>query len=245
MGSQRALNPPAIIRAHRKQPLHRLPRSSPRQIPLPSPAPPKQGASAVAMKKVTAKVGTKLFRAARPSEALLTSSPDCKKDVTLYRAKSSKAVKVATHSVPCPKSATQACAHYYSVIQAGRSATFSCEATQGGRPYSPATGAWHRSHADKTWKAFTAANYYYNEEHKNDKPNCQADEWPPSYWLSREQTKEGTKSTKGQLVRWIPELPNGNAGELWHNFCADNDGDVGNGQRDGGVTNPQWKEGGK
>jgi len=43
--------------------------------------------------------------------------------------------------------------------------------------------------------------------------------------------KGGTKDKKGQLVRWLPQRPNGDAGREWREFCKKYDGDEGNGLR--------------
>jgi len=167
--------------------------------------------------------------------------------VTLYRVKTSKVGKVTTIDVPCPKSLTQACAHYYSVIKADRSEAFSCSAHHNaeGRLDSPATDDWEKGHKDDTWKAFTAAEYDYTPEKKGLVVKCEADEWPPTYFLSEQQMKQGTKSTKGQLVRWIPKEPNQAAGKLWSGWCKGKDGDIGNGQRGPRVNNAQWEQGGE
>lgn len=169
------------------------------------------------------------------------------KDVKLYRVKNSKVGGVKTIDVDCPKSETRACAHYYSTIKAGRSESFTCSASHNHAQRvvkSPATEAWKREHKDGTWKAFTAAKYVYGPGDDELDVSCQADEWPPAYFLSDEHVKQGTKSTRGQLVRWIPREPNRDAGNLWQNWCKANDGDVGNGQRTPRV-NDQWEQGGE
>lgn len=164
--------------------------------------------------------------------------------MTLYQVKKSKVGKTTTVEVPCPKSATQACANYYSVIKAGRSAEFVCTKYHNinGRLKSPATESWRDEHKDDTWKTFTSAKYDYDAERKDLVPNCQIDEWPPAYFLSENQMQQGTANTRGQLVRWIPELPNNDGGKLWNAFCKKYDGDEGNGQRAPRVNNAQWKE---
>lgn len=40
-------------------------------------------------------------------------------------------------------------------------------------------------------------------------PKCQADEWPPGYWLPDDKTEQ-EKPEWGQLVRWLPGPEKGN-----------------------------------
>lgn len=91
---------------------------------------------------------------------------------------------------------------------------------------------WHRHHTDKTWRQFTTSWYSYGGGRPDGPPTCEADEWPPNYFLDSDQLKQGTKNKDGQLVRWLPQNPNGDAGLQWRLWCQENDGDAGNGLRE-------------
>ena len=103
----------------------------------------------------------------------------CKReDITIYSVKDLKPGEVTTVTLDCPRTDTQACANYYSIIQAGRSSVFTCTASHniGGRGESPAVDSWFNGHKDDTWKKFTAAKYDYNAKEKDIDPNCEVDE---------------------------------------------------------------------
>ncbi|GKT82293.1 glycoside hydrolase family 18 protein [Colletotrichum tofieldiae] len=66
---------------------------------------------------------------------------------------------------------------------------------------------------------------------KNDeprKPKCQADEWPPAYFLPENYAQN--LPVQGQLVRWVPGAENQGTGQIWKGFCSSEDGGAGNGQ---------------
>lgn len=155
--------------------------------------------------------------------------------------------------VPCDPVLTQACAHYYSAIFVEkRQDKFTCSASNKRRD-GDATADWTRQHTDRDWWAFTASEFpnpYYElradglhkprlppkDEHgsravkpKEIAPKCEADEWPPAYFMPDDKKLHTGKM--GQLVRWIPKSHNGRAGQLWGGFCKKYDGNIGNGQR--------------
>ena len=151
---------------------------------------------------------------------------DHKPTVTIYEARKWKAnenFKVVKET--CDHQAyPQACAHYYSAINEGKMpAEFTCIASNGGRK-GTATDDWTAQHKNEKWQGFTRSA---RNRHGNLKdPNCQADEYPPAYFVNDDRTS--------QLIRWIPHFDNnGAAQKLWTGFCKTCDGNVGNGQRVG------------
>ncbi|KAM0723276.1 hypothetical protein Q7P37_001477 [Cladosporium fusiforme] len=133
--------------------------------------------------------------------------------------------------VVCPhKLFPQACAHYHSAIYEGKApAKLTCSESHffEGRKWHRATYDWYQQHKNKVWRDFTATSVM---DHKGAtiKPKCQADEYPPAYFM--------TKGLMTQFIRWIPEYDNGGAGQLWRRFCKEHDGNVGNAQR----VNPKY-----
>ena len=125
----------------------------------------------------------------------------------------------------------------------GWTSEFTCTSsfTIDGRGDSPAVKSWKKDHTDATWRAFTASEYHYAGSGKDIAPSCEVDEWPPDYFLTKEQLKGGTNDTKGRLVRWVPRSPNKDAGRQWREFCKQNDGDEGNGLRKTNPTKAQQK----
>ena len=94
-----------------------------------------------------------------------------------------------------------------------------------GRKDFQATQDWKDQHANPIWTSYTSSKYVFAQRTRKD-PSCEADEWPPAYFL---------KSTdkQFQLVRYIPGSENGGAANsLWTSFCPKNDGGAGNGQVD-------------
>nr|QDJ94334.1 chitinase chiC1 [Cordyceps cicadae] len=114
----------------------------------------------------------------------------------------------------CPKRYSQACFHYSSANRANAHwATLTCPqksaataAPRDGR--SPAVRKWYRDHAP-SWRG------------QNPGASCQADEWPPYYFLQKtdDEFRLGGKDPRGQRIRYVPGDDNGGAGNVWRSVC--------------------------
>jgi len=156
---------------------------------------------------------------------LITENQGCNDDqpiTSIYTSRST--IKTITETCTGSKYA-QACYHYYSAIKNyGAASTFTCSDSIDRAP-GIATGDWTKQHKDKTWQSYTQANYNFGGTMKP--PRCQADEYPPAYFMPQDTKQQGL----GQIVRWLPGSVNGGAANTqWAGFCGDNDGGKGNGQ---------------
>jgi len=124
----------------------------------------------------------------------------------------------------------QACAHYYSAIKDQRlKDTFTCTDEEKPRRIAKTTTTWSKQHNGGTgWKDFHPVSYTYKGQEM--KLNCEADEWPPAYFLPDDEN-EVANPAWSQLIRWIPREDNGGAAQIWTGFCKDHDGGRGNSQR--------------
>lgn len=128
----------------------------------------------------------------------------------------------------CSDKAGQACHHYQSAIDRNPEwKTLTC----------PGIGADKRNDRDKKSPAVRkfysgVADVWRDEQWREHKdtinartgrrtPGCQADEFPPYYLLSEMDTawKNGGKSMKGQLIRYITHEENSSGGDLWKGVC--------------------------
>ncbi|CAK1366362.1 unnamed protein product [Cercospora beticola] len=75
-----------------------------------------------------------------------------------------------------------------------------------------------------------ADNQYVFRGTTKEKPNCQADEWPPAYFLPSDD-QERQKKEWGQYIRWLPGSENQGVPSIWVSFCDQEDGGDYNGQR--------------
>nr|POE65291.1 hypothetical protein CFP56_34958 [Quercus suber] len=166
----------------------------------------------------------------------------------LCREESKSAKELKTQLVTCDANKyvhPDACAHYFSAIHArGLKSVFTCEdANQ--RVDVDHTVSWYRQHAHAAgWGQFTKPTYQFKGSKGKievRQPSCQADEWPPAYFLPTDETLRNTKEW-GQAIRWLPAAENSGAGSLWRGFCTKHDGGDGNGQR---VKPPKIKDGDK
>lgn len=157
----------------------------------------------------------------------------------------SKTGEMTTVTETCPANDyPEACAHYYSAIhEGGLKDILTCEDDED-RSKPKATQDWKRQHnRGNGWKAFTKPTYLFRGEKKE--VSCQADEWPPAYFLPNDK-QEMKKPEWGQLIRWLPSQENGQAANtLWAEFCKKYDGGKGNGQRLDVNVNPGVKYKGK
>ena len=125
----------------------------------------------------------------------------------------------------------QACFHYDSAIRQGMEGTFTCSDNfDKERPSDlPYTASWYQEHAGPLWRDYATKDYMWkgvkDPVSTSRAISCAADEWPPAMFLEK-------KSSKSQLVRYIPDTHNSGAGSLWRGFCADYDGGRGNGAQD-------------
>lgn len=91
-------------------------------------------------------------------------------------------------------------------------------------------GEWYKQH-NEVWTRFADPGYVFNgkaQKHNKKKLRCEADEWPPAYFVP----KEGVNGPEwGQKIRYLAKEENGGAASLWRGFCAEHDGGKGNGQR--------------
>ncbi|KAK2601575.1 hypothetical protein QQS21_004893 [Conoideocrella luteorostrata] len=116
----------------------------------------------------------------------------------------------------CNKGLSQACFHYSSANRhSPRWGRLTCPqeaATTSHRERSRAVGKWSRDHGDD-WK---------DPKHlQNPNQVCQIDEWPPAYFLRKndDEMKLGGKDPRGQRVRYLPMEDNQGAGQLWRGVC--------------------------
>ena len=118
----------------------------------------------------------------------------------------------------------QACYHYHSAINDGKyPSTYTCADAQA-RHDATAVKKWKGQHHSEGWQQFT------RQQPNGDDPNCQADEFPPAYFMPEDSKKLG----KPQLIRWLPGGENGGAANTqWAQFCAKQDGGAGNSQLEG------------
>lgn len=158
---------------------------------------------------------------------------DC--GVSITTAKKSDAVTKLIQRTCKATSHTQACYHYYSAIQNydNIKSTFTCSDFNGlnpangklERPKLKATLSWKAQHTSEVWWDYTQPLYNFkNDPRSVTEPDCQADEYPPAYFLA----ENANDVQFGQLVRWIPGSENGGAAGMWKGFCANNDGGNGN-----------------
>ena len=143
--------------------------------------------------------------------------------------------KQSAVTVTCTaKSYSQACYHYYSVIEnyPWVANYLTCTDSHGGRPKAlPATNIWEKQHRNRVWRRFTAPTYTRPDGEVNaNGPMCERDEFPPAYFMPRNGIQQDLTRQSGQLIRWLPREENGGAGNLWQNFCKKYDGGKGNGQ---------------
>lgn len=140
----------------------------------------------------------------------------------------------------------QACYHYWSAIHMRKeSSMFTCS-DENVRWDGVATKYWSSQHRHDGWfKPYTQPAYDFLDakgirKHHDDGPRCEADEWPPGYFMPRDVKEKEI----GQMIRWLPKYENGGAAQLWKKFCSDNDGGKGNGQlRSKDEKDGKWKEG--
>lgn len=143
---------------------------------------------------------------------------ECVKDVTKTTEYIVTSVVSSLNASPtqiqrrCKAAWPQACYHYSSAIRVNTEwATLTCppEAATTSRERekdSPAIRTWAKEHRGKGWKD----------------PNCDRDEYPPMYLINESMVewKKGGNSSKGQLVRFIDNKQNQNAGrELFNGIC--------------------------
>ncbi|KXH25328.1 glucan endo-1,3-alpha-glucosidase agn1 [Colletotrichum salicis] len=154
---------------------------------------------------------------------------NCPVDITSTRITASTPYVETITKTCIARSHTQACFHYYSaMVNYGFGRALSCT-DDNERPdgLTKATKSWKDQHKDTVWRSFTKAQYMF----KNDlprPPRCEADEWPPAYFLPANYPQN--LPAIGQVVRWVPGSENGGAGHNWLGFCANSDGGAGNGQ---------------
>ena len=137
---------------------------------------------------------------------------------------SSSASSTKTVPVTCNNNLDpQACAHYYSAIHLrGQPSLFECT-DDNKRMNAQATSSWTKQHKNREYWQYTDAELEWSgTKYQAGNWICGADEYPPGYFW-------GDKTT-GQLVRWIPQQDNADAGGLWQNFCNTEDGGKNNGQ---------------
>ncbi|KAG9191337.1 chitinase [Alternaria panax] len=122
--------------------------------------------------------------------------------------------------VACPKSASQACYHYSSVIKANTDwSVLTCPpeaASTAWRQDGGATESWSSQHNGAGWQK----NSYYKS--MKDKSNgCERDEYPPAYLMNKQDPAwiNGGKNMKGQVVRFLPRKENNAGGRLWKGMC--------------------------
>lgn len=163
---------------------------------------------------------------------MLTGNPDCEDDtVHITSVQRSRTGDLKTVTETCPADLyPQACAHYYSASYEGKAKSLlTCEDYEK-RDNAEATEEWKKEHnSGDGWDAFTKPIYLFRGEKKD--VDCQADEWPPGYFLPHD--REARKKPEwGHLIRWLPSQENGQAANtLWTSFCRKYDGGEGNGQR--------------
>ncbi|KAF1979621.1 hypothetical protein BU23DRAFT_563027 [Bimuria novae-zelandiae CBS 107.79] len=118
-------------------------------------------------------------------------------------------------------------------------AQFTCTDDNARAKNPKATSSWTNQQTDRTWWVFTKSDYVYPAQAnaKPGAPACQADEWPPAYFVE-DLLDVNIALKKGQLVRWLPRSENTGAASLWTAFCNKNDGGAENGQfnKDGNVN---------
>ncbi|KAK4508202.1 hypothetical protein PRZ48_001940 [Zasmidium cellare] len=162
--------------------------------------------------------------------------PNCADKVTITHILDSKTVD-AKHTMAsmCDWAAwPDACAHYYSAIHdnggdSGKS-RFTCADDNTSRDDQRYVKDWKKQH-NEVWRAFENPDYVFPgkaQKHEKKDLNCQADEWPPAYFVPK---AEVNRPEWGQRIRFLPREENGGAASLWRAFCANNDGGKGNGQR--------------
>ena len=152
-----------------------------------------------------------------------TSVPACKKAIKVDRWSSTTRRIIRT----CDGNAlTQACAHYWSAIHIGKHEDeFTCSNNHEGAKNPKAKDDWKTQHNDAFYK-YTTDQYHFNGNPNRgmQRPDCEADEWPPAlFWPN---------SNRGQAIRWVPGQENRIAGQIWGDFCNTMDGGPGNGQTD-------------
>lgn len=148
---------------------------------------------------------------------------------------------MTTITETCPvKLFPEACAHYYSAIHdRGMADILTCEDGER-RANLDVTDRWKLQHnSGEGWGAFTKPYYMYKGQEKK-AVECQADEYPPGYFLPNDK-EERKKPEWGQLIRWLPSQENGQAANaIWSGFCAKYDGGKDNRQRVD-VKRKEWK----
>lgn len=158
---------------------------------------------------------------------------DC--GVSITRIKRSQAVTSLIPKTCKAISHTQACYHYYSAFKNYNHihTSFTCSNTHArdasGQPLRQSLSAtkwWTGNHTSAGWWAYTQPSYKFKNRGAPVKPRCQADEYPPAYFL----TPAVNAIEHGQLIRWIPGNENGGAASVWTGFCASLDGGAGNSQ---------------
>ncbi|PGG99158.1 hypothetical protein GX51_06417 [Blastomyces parvus] len=116
----------------------------------------------------------------------------------------------------CEKSNSQACFHYSSAIRVRPEwGTLTCpqEAAQTAhRLNARATDVWSDQHGGAGWK--DPANRKWPGV-------CDRDEYPPAYFLSKQHPAyvNSGKNAFGQLVRYVPNRQNQDAGKMWKGVC--------------------------
>ncbi|PPJ57287.1 hypothetical protein CBER1_09015 [Cercospora berteroae] len=152
--------------------------------------------------------------------------------ISSYIVDGSRAVmaKIAITKTCIASNHPQAYAHYYSAIQNGARSSFFCE-DGNARVNEKTTSSWSSQHSDRIWQSYTMADDQYVFRGKTkDKPKCQADEWPPAYFLPSD-AQERQKKEWGQYIRWLPGPENQGVPSIWNSFCDKEDGGDYNGQR--------------
>lgn len=128
----------------------------------------------------------------------------------------------------CNDNAGQACHHYQSAIHVNpewKKLTCPDKGAAKAKAREKKSGAVNKFYADvsKEWKdeQWREQKDLPKSDPSRKSSGCQADEFPPYYLLSDSDTAwtQGGKSTKGQLIRYIPYKENTAGGELWKGKC--------------------------
>ncbi len=104
--------------------------------------------------------------------------------------------------------------------------TFAC-VDSNARENAAATSKWTQQHAHSGWMAYTEPTYKFRGQGDDQKPRCQADEFPPGYFMP----PDAKEKNLGQIIRWLPgSINRGATNTEWRQFCTNHDGGAGNGQ---------------
>ncbi|OAX82110.1 hypothetical protein ACJ72_03545 [Emergomyces africanus] len=116
----------------------------------------------------------------------------------------------------CKKKFSQACFHYSSVIRSRPEwATLVCPQEAAKPRYrlnGAATKVWSDQHTGGIWK---------DPENREWPEFCDRDEYPPAYLMDKQNPAHinSGKDAVGQLVRYVPNRQNQDAGKMWKGAC--------------------------